>query len=231
MWANAALILGAYLLGLLPHLAGLAKLRGIELEGDLHLSLWQTGGRLVGTLGILGEFAKGVIVVLVARSLGFGLLIVVLAGLAVVIGQMWPVFQRFNGEKGNTTGVGVILAFCFIYGVYLAFIVCALIMIAGFFIRTIPRVMKSGQTLRDRLSFGGPVSNSLPLGMITGFASLPLVSWLTQEPDEIIMALLCMFVLIVIRRLTAGLIADLREPRTGIGSILFNRLLYDRSYY
>jgi len=40
MWADVALILGAYLLGSLPYLSALGKARGIALEGDLHISLW-----------------------------------------------------------------------------------------------------------------------------------------------------------------------------------------------
>jgi len=53
MWFDVALILGAYLLGSLPHLSALGKLRGIHLEGDLHISLWRRGGRLIGVIGIL----------------------------------------------------------------------------------------------------------------------------------------------------------------------------------
>ena len=39
MWADATLILSAYLLGSVPHLSLLAKLRRIELNGDFHESL------------------------------------------------------------------------------------------------------------------------------------------------------------------------------------------------
>ena len=34
MWSNIGLIVGAYLLGSLPHLSALGKLCGIDLEGD-----------------------------------------------------------------------------------------------------------------------------------------------------------------------------------------------------
>jgi glycerol-3-phosphate acyltransferase PlsY len=231
--ANILLLIGAYLIGSVPYILLLSRVKGVDLslEEDLHIALYRKVGRLEGLSGILVDGFKGIIPVLIGFFLNFNLLIVAFSGIVALCGQMWPVFQRFNGGKGNTAGVGVAIALCFAYGAYLAFIVCASIMLIGFFIRTIPRVTKRGQTLRDRLSFEGPASNSLPLGMIIGFASLPLVSWFTQQPFELTMAFLSMFLLIIIRRLTAGLIADLKEPRTGVGSILVYRLLYDRSYY
>lgn len=227
------LLIGAYLIGSIPYILLLSRAKGVDLslEDDYHIALYRKVGRLEGVSGILVDGFKGIIPVLIGFILNFNLVIVALAGLAALCGQMWPVFQRFNGGKGNTAGVGVAITLSFAYGAYLAFVVCALIMLIGFFIRTIPRIVKSGQTGRNRFSLGGPVSNSLPLGMIIGFASLPLVSWFTQNPLELTLAFLCMFLLIIIRRLTAGLIADLKEPRTGVSSILINRLLYDRSYY
>ncbi len=224
MWTGGALILGAYLLGSLPHLAALAKLRGISLEGDSHLSLWRTGGRFVGTLGILGEFAKGVVAVLVVKSLGFGLLIIGLAGLAVVIGQMWPVFSRFDGEKGNSVG----LAMAGALAPHVVFISLVPIII-GVAIRTVPRLLDNSKSLNERLKFGGPPSCSLPLGMAIGFLVMPIASWRLGEPLVINVGLLALFVLIMVRRLTAGLKADLKA-NTEIRGILINRLLYDRSY-
>jgi len=110
MWADAALILGAYLLGSLPHLSALAKLRGIELDGDYHLSLWEKAGPILWFTGTLGELAKGAIPTLIAKGLGFSLPIVALAGLAAVSGQMWPIFSRFDGEKGNSVGLAMAVA-------------------------------------------------------------------------------------------------------------------------
>ncbi|MFC1846075.1 glycerol-3-phosphate acyltransferase [Chloroflexota bacterium] len=227
------LLIVSYLIGSIPYMVLLSRAKGVDLslDEDVHIAMYRKVGRLAGLSGVFVDVFKGVVPVLIGFFLGFNLLIVAFAGVAAVCGQMWPVFQKFNGEKGNTTGIGVMITLCFVYGAYLAFIVCALSMLIGFLVRTVPRVMVKGQTLEDRLAFSGPVSNSLPLGMIIGFASLPLVSWLTQHPIELTLAFLCMFLVIVVRRLTAGLTADLKEPRTGVGSILINRLLYDRSYY
>ncbi len=101
----------------------------------------------------------------------------------------------------------------------------------GFLVRTIPRFLAKGQTFNQKLGFGGPPSNSLPLAMILAFASFPLVSWLTGRPFELTIALLVIFVAIVIRRLTAGVRKDIRLKQSNVCRILSNRLLYDRSFY
>lgn len=224
MWADVALVLGAYLLGSLPHLSVLGKLRGVDLEGDLHISLWRRGGRLVGTIGILGEFAKGAIPVLVGKSLGFDLSIVVLAGLVAVSGQMWPVFSRFDGEKGNSVG----LAMAGALAPKLLFITLVPIVI-GVAIKIVPRLLDTSQSLNERLKFGGSPSRSLPLGMAIGFLLFPVASWVLGEPPVITSGYIALFLLIMVRRLTAGLRGDLAR-NTGIRGILINRLLYDRSY-
>jgi hypothetical protein len=51
MLADIFLITGAYLLGSVPHLKLLAKLRRIDLSIDFHQQLWSRGGRLAaGTI-------------------------------------------------------------------------------------------------------------------------------------------------------------------------------------
>ena len=67
---------------------------------------------------------------------------------------------------------------------------------------------------------------NLPLGTIASMAALPLTSWLTNEPLALTLGSLGMFLLVVIRRLTA--------PKTSLttsvstGELLINRLLLDR---
>ena len=222
MWASIALIVGSYLLGAAPHLAALGKLRGLNLEGDLHISLWRTGGRLVGTVGLLGEFAKGVIPILVGGALGFDLPAIVLAGLAAVIGQMWPVFSRFDGEKGNSIGLAMAGALA-----PMSLFIALIPIVIGAAIRTLPRLMDARQSLDTRLKFGGPPSRSLPLGMAVGFLVLPVASWWLGKPQAIISGYWTLFTLIMVRRLTAGLRRDLKTD-TKVKGILINRLLYDR---
>lgn len=224
MWVNVAFVLGSYLLGSLPHLHALGKLRGINLEGDLHIGLWRRAGRLEGTIGILGDIAKGVIPILVGRSLGFDLSIIVLAGLAAVVGQMWPVFLGFDGEKGNSTGLAMAITLT-----PKTLLFAAVPILVGIAIRTVPRLLDSTQSVNERLKFGGPPSQSLPLGMGISFALLPLISWGLGEPMEITLACLTLFLLIMVRRLTAGLKEDIK-PGANMKSILITRLLLDRSH-
>ena len=223
MWSDIALILGAYLLGLVPHLAALGKLRGLNLDGDLHINLWRRGGRLVGGIGILVDLVKGIIPVLVGKSLGFDLLVVTLAGLAVVSGQMWPIFSRFDGEKGNSTGLAMAGTLA-PSPLFIALVPVAI----GVAIRTVPRLLDTRQSLDERLKLGGPPSRSLPLGMAIGFLLLPIASWWLIEPVVITGGYIALFILIIVRRLTAGLRGDLMGS-AGAGRILVNRFLYDRS--
>ena len=67
-----------------------------------------------------------------------------------------------------------------------------------------------------------------PLAIIIGFASCPVSSALLGQPIEMTLTFTGMVVLILIRRLTAGLRADLRGSRRPWG-IIVNRLLFDRS--
>lgn len=223
MWADIVLVLGSYIFGSIPHLPLLAKLRRVDLEGDFHENLWYRAGRTIGVMGVVGEFVKGVLPVLVAKSLDFGLATVAIAGLAAVCGQMWPVFSRFDGEKGNSIALAVVIALTPIPG-----LVAVIIIIIALLIRTLPRLIAKSGKSGDRSIVGGPYSRSLPVGMFIAFLILPFVSWYFGEPAEIIWCCAALYVLIMIRRLTAGLSEDLKAGQD-IGSILLRRLLFDRA--
>ena len=235
--ADIALVISAYLLGSLPYMLLLGRARGVDLsqEDDLHMALWRKVGRLEGLSGVLVDMLKGVIPIVVGFAFHLHLAAIAASGVAAVAGQMWPVFRKFDGEKGNTTGIGVIIALTMELTAtesplaYLVFIIFAIPVLIGIGVRTVPRFMASGQTLSDRFKFGGPSSNSMPLGFAVGFAAAPLGSWCLGQPIEMTLALAAMFVAIMVRRLTAGLSADLKTA-TDVRSILINRLLYDRSY-
>jgi glycerol-3-phosphate acyltransferase PlsY len=237
--ADIALIIGAYLLGSLPFMLLLARAKGVDLseEEDLHMALWHKVGRLEGLSGVLIDMIKGVIPIVIGFSFDFPLAITAAAGVAAVVGQMWPVFRKFDGERGNTTGIGVVIALTMYLTAtysplaYVVFIIFAIPILIGISFKIIPRFIQSDQTISERFMFGGPVSNSMPLGMGAGFAIATLSSWCLRQPQEMTWAFLAVFVVLMIRRLTVGLSKDLKEPKTSIRSILINRLLYDRSYF
>lgn len=230
MIREIALILSAYLFGALPFMIALSGAKGIDLsqEEDLHIALWRKVGRLEGIAGILVDLSKGIIPVLLGYGFDMRLWAVATAGVAAVAGQMWPVFRHFDGEKGNSVGIAMVITLTIVYRVYpvLLFLIPILL---GILIRTLPRFFAKGQSLNDRLKFGGPASRSLPLGMAAGFVLMPVASWLSYQPLSLTLCLAILFLIIILRRLTAGLTQDLKTA-TNIKSILLNRLLYDRSY-
>jgi glycerol-3-phosphate acyltransferase PlsY len=223
MLDDIGFVIVSYLFGALPHLYLLGRLRGLHLEGDLHINLWRKGGRFLGAIGVLSDIAKGAFVVLAGRLLDLDIATIAIAGLAVVAGQMWPLFAKFDGGKGNTTGIGMVATLT-----SMPFLVAVIPMVIGLFIRTVPRLLNSQQSLDERLQLGGPPSLSLPLGMAIGFLVLPFASWLFGEPLVVVWCYVILFILVILRRITSGLKADLEEGQNARDTLI-NRILYDRS--
>ncbi len=228
--ANILLLAGAYLLGSFPYMYLLLRARGIavELHEDFHLVLWRRVGRMQAISGILLDAAKGAIPLLVGFYAGFDIAIIVFSGVLAALGQMWPVFLSFNGEKGNTTGMGIVVTYGALYENYTVVIVSLGIILIGFLVRTVPRLLSRGQSLNEKMKLGGPASNSFPLAMIVTFAVIPLVLWWTGESVVVILAFVVLFLAIVIRRITAGLRSDFKAPDASKTRIVLARLLFDR---
>jgi acyl phosphate:glycerol-3-phosphate acyltransferase len=224
------IIIASYFLGAMPFMILIGRLKGVDLSKapDLHHALWYDVGRGWGILGFMLDVLKGVIPVLAGFLLGFPVGINALAGLAALCGQMWPVFRRFDGERGNTVSVGITFTLCMAYGVPLMFIIALGFALAGFAVRTSLRWKSSGSNLNERLRLGGSPSLVFPLGVIIGFASFPVTSVLFGRPLEMTLGLAGVISLLLIRRLTAGLLADLRGSSHPL-NIIINRLLFDRS--
>ena len=222
--------IASYFLGAIPFMILIGRAKGVDLsqEPDLHHALWYDVGRGWGMLGFLLDVLKGVVPVLAGFLLGFPPGINALAGLAALCGQMWPVFRKFDGERGNTVSVGITLTLSVAYGAPLMFIIALAIALAGFAVRTSLRWKGSGSNLNERLRLGGSPSLVFPLGVMLGFASFPVTSTLVGQPLEMTLGFSGVVLLILIRRLTAGLMADLRGSSHPV-NIIINRLLFDRS--
>lgn len=213
------LVPAAYLLGAIPqvYLLGRVTGRDVRKEGDLHQALWRAS-RPLGVVGILGDMAKGPVPVLAARLLGAELWLMGAAGVAVVIGQMWPIFRLSTGGKGNSIALPMVLA--------LApgpFVVALVPMLTGLLIRTVARLPAHGSLI------AGAPSYIFPLGMLTGFSLLPVAAYVMGKPTEVVLALLVLWGSLLLRRLTDGLRADLRLA-PGKSLVVIKRLLYDRSF-
>ncbi len=70
---------------------------------------FRTLGLLGGMVVLVADVSKGIISVLIARAIGGNDLLVVLSGLAAILGHNWSIFLRFSGGKGVATAAGVIL--------------------------------------------------------------------------------------------------------------------------
>lgn len=226
---NILLVTGAYLFGSLPVLYWIGLWRGVDLrkEYDMHLSLWRKVGYKEGLSGILFDIFRGPVFPLIAWGLDMSKLTIGLSGLAVVAGQMWPLFHGFRyGGKGNTVGVGAAFAM-----VPLPMAWATISIALGAFMRALPKLRRSAKKDADRFKFSG-VSNSMPLGMFGGFGILPLTAWLLDEEMPMVWCLVGLFAMLMIRRLTADLRKDMKEGfKTGLGSVLLNRFFLDRNYY
>jgi acyl-phosphate glycerol 3-phosphate acyltransferase len=116
----ALLLLAAYLIGGIPFGYLIARTRGVDLfqVGSGNIGATNVGRILGKRFGILVfglDFAKGALpaaaglwlagavdVGLGSESLGVG------AGLAAILGHLFPVYLRFRGGKGVATGAGVV---------------------------------------------------------------------------------------------------------------------------
>jgi len=233
MLAEIILIGGGYLFGSLPFSVALAKLSGLDIseEEDLHIALWhQTSKKLAILAGAL-DFFKGVIVILIGSGLGISSIAVVFSGVTTVAGQMWPPPYGGHGEKGNAPGVGVVMTLSLLYGQYWALL--SLISFAtGAALKycyerrsTTVNETKDGETKSYTSSH--PLALSLPLGMLLGFVVAPVASWHSKGVTIIAQAFLVLLIIIVVRRLTADLKADLKKGNVTT-RMLVERFLFDQ---
>ncbi|HGH6679838.1 TPA: glycerol-3-phosphate 1-O-acyltransferase PlsY [Neisseria meningitidis] len=74
----------------------------------------RSGKKKAAALTLLGDAAKGLVAVLLARvlqePLGLSDSAIAAVALAALVGHMWPVFVGFKGGKGVATALGVLLA-------------------------------------------------------------------------------------------------------------------------
>ncbi len=227
---DVLLVIGAYLFGSVPVLFWIGKSKGVDIrrESDAHSALWKKAGHKQGLTAVLWDLFKGPVPPLIAWGFDLGGLTIGLSGLAVTAGQMWPVFLGFRyGEKGNTTGIGASFA---IAPVAMSF--AAIPVAAGALTRALKgkgKTVTGSESDDSRLS---GVSDSMPLGMLCGFAVLPIAAFLLHKDIEIIWVFTGLFFLIVFRRLTADLASEWRQGfKTSLAAVFWNRFLYDRSYY
>jgi acyl phosphate:glycerol-3-phosphate acyltransferase len=120
LWTLLAIV-AAYLIGsisfavIVSRVLGLADPRTYGSGNPGATNVLRSGSKPAAVLTLLGDAVKGWLAVwLVQRygpPLGVGDWGVALAGVAVFLGHLYPVFFHFKGGKGVATAAGVILAF------------------------------------------------------------------------------------------------------------------------
>jgi acyl phosphate:glycerol-3-phosphate acyltransferase len=112
---SAALCLLGYLLGSIPwgllltRAAGLGDIRKVGSGNIGATNVLRTGNKTIAAATLLLDALKGAAAVLIAHALA-DRNVALAAGLAAVIGHMFPVWLRFKGGKGVATGLGVLAA-------------------------------------------------------------------------------------------------------------------------
>jgi acyl phosphate:glycerol-3-phosphate acyltransferase len=109
------LCLLGYLLGSIPfgllltRAAGLGDIRGIGSGNIGATNVLRTGSRKLAAATLLLDGLKGASAVLIAWTLD-NREIALFAGLAAVLGHLFPIWLSFKGGKGVATGLGVLIA-------------------------------------------------------------------------------------------------------------------------
>jgi acyl phosphate:glycerol-3-phosphate acyltransferase len=109
--ADLFAVLAAYLMGSIPFAQLLSKRRGIDLRrvgsGNVGATnVLRTLGVRPAVLAMMLDAVKGTLAVLVAQRLTNSVAAPVMAGLASMIGHVYPVWLRFRGGKGVATAAG-----------------------------------------------------------------------------------------------------------------------------
>ena len=93
-----------------------------------------------------------------------------------------------------------------------------------------PSLASQGAT-HGKTEFGKParlINLSLPIGMLLGFMVAPVASWHSKGLMVVTLGFLALFMIVVVRRLTANLKADLGKGNS-VARVLFDRFLFDQS--
>ena len=106
-------IVAAYLIGSIPFALILARRYGgadLRLVGSGNLgaaNVLRASGVTAGVIVALLDMAKGAASVWIAEQVGPGPLVPAAAGLAAIVGHVYPVWLGFRGGKGVATACGV----------------------------------------------------------------------------------------------------------------------------
>ena len=162
------------------------QLRGIDLRrvgsGNVGAAnVYRTAGARLAMLVVLVDVAKGAGSVLLAGRLTAGTIEPVTAGLAAIVGHIFPVWLKFRGGKGVATACGV----------FWVLTPLATALAAGVFVMTVA------------------LTRYVSLGSLAATAALPTLAWLMHASESVIVAGVLAALLIVAKH--RGNLTRLRE--------------------
>ncbi len=116
------LVFAAYLLGsmnsaiLVTQSMGLPDPRKVGSGNPGATNVLRTGNKFAAAVTLMGDLLKGFIPVVITEVLIGDERLVVIVGLAALLGHMYPIYYRFKGGKGIATLLGVLLGLEWILG-------------------------------------------------------------------------------------------------------------------
>ena len=108
-------IIFGYLIGSIPFGVIAGKLRKIDIRkvgsGNIGATnIYRTFGTAPAVAVFILDLLKGALAVYIAQTMvSDSPAVIVISGIAAVIGHMYPVYIGFKGGKGSATGLGVLL--------------------------------------------------------------------------------------------------------------------------
>lgn len=108
-------LIGAYLFGSISSAVIACKAMGLpdpRTQGSGNpgaTNVARIGGKKLGALVLIGDTLKGVLPLLIAKSLGISAMGLGGIAFAVFLGHLYPIFFHFRGGKGVATALGAML--------------------------------------------------------------------------------------------------------------------------
>jgi len=110
IWPILAYLLGSISSAVLVSKAlGLPDPRATGSGNPGATNVLRAGGKFAAALTLLGDVAKGLIPVLLAKVAGVSTPVLALVAIAAFSGHLYPIFFGFKGGKGVATAIGVFI--------------------------------------------------------------------------------------------------------------------------
>ena len=186
-WIGFGYLLGSIPFGLiLTRAAGLGDVRKIGSGNIGATNVLRTGNKKLAAATLLLDGAKGAAAVLLARHFASEPA-ALLAGLAAVLGHLFPLWLGFKGGKGVATGYGVLIAASWPAG-----------LLAGAVWLVMAKLAR--------------ISSAAALA---SFALAPILAWVIAGRDTALLALAVAALIFIRHQANIARLLDGTEPRIG----------------